>query len=102
MEIINELFLTAIGYHMVLLTGYVVRPEQKIEIGKILLYLVWIKLTYNCIVLILGLMKPIKHKFRLMKRKAYIMKSLREAEVDRFKKWRKIKKKAKKVKQKQM
>ena len=46
MEIINELFLTAIGYHMVLLTGYVVRPEQKTEIGKILLYLVWIKLCH--------------------------------------------------------
>ena len=58
-ELINELFLTAIGYHMVLLTGYVVRPKQKLEIGKILLQLVYAKLGYNGVMLFISLKNSI-------------------------------------------
>ena len=51
-EIINELFLTAIAYQMILLTGCVVLTRQKLEIGKILLHIIWLKLLFNFIVLI--------------------------------------------------
>ena len=58
-EIINELFLITIGYQMVLLTGYVIQPTQKLEIGKILLRLVWTMLIYNGLCIAWGIIKSI-------------------------------------------
>ena len=87
-ELINELFLTAIGYHMVLLTGYVVRPKQKLEIGKILLQLVYAKLAFNGIMLLVQLKNAIVEYKNKLKKKLHIDRALDRAFVMRNKQWR--------------
>ena len=94
-SIVNELLLIAIGYHMVLLTGYVVLPEQKYAIGTILLYIVWMMIFLNCSIIMVGFIKgyisSLKEKYKVLKRKKLIKKELRRAEVDKYKKWRRRK-----------
>ena len=87
-ELINELFLTAIGYHMVLLTGYVVRPKQKLEIGKILLQLVYAKLGYNGLMLFVSLKNSIFEYKNKFKRKLQIQRALDRSVIMRHKQWR--------------
>ena len=71
-EIVNELLLTAIGYLMVLLTGYVVLPQQKQAIGNILLYIVWILLFYNCSNIIVSMILQVKLKLKSHKQNVFI------------------------------
>ena len=78
-EVINELFLIAIGYHMVLLTGYVVQPQQKLEIGKILLQLVWVMLGFNALMIFIGVRNGIFSIKDRMKKQIHISKELAKA-----------------------
>ena len=82
---------------MVLLTGYVVRPKQKTAIGKILLHIVWMKLIFNCVMILHNMREPIKEYMKENRKKAIVRRELRRDVLYRHKKWRKTKKNAQKI-----
>lgn len=61
---------------MVLLTGYVVLPEQKFAVGTITQYIVWMLIFFNGSIILLGSIKGlidlIKEKYKKVKRKTFI------------------------------
>ena len=51
LAIFNECLLVFMGYQMYLFTDYVIEPEKRYELGKIMLVILYFQITINLVVL---------------------------------------------------